>query len=136
MATPQPLIWDIMLRSLRRGIKVSLQEIYDIVEQKIDLQPEDFEPSSDNNPNDLRWQRNVRNILQYRKSTREIHWVGEGEIPFTRIMSLFNERILYLFFDQNSIKINYIYLKWGDKLKWFIARRRNELEGGFESFVN
>lgn len=52
---------------------VSLDEIYQIVKRYGNLDDEDFEPHFPNS--DVpRWKRNVRNVLQYRKSTGEIQW--------------------------------------------------------------
>ena len=78
MPTPQPVMWEKIQRLLQRGVWVSLQDIYDLVEREINLAPDDFEPSSDNSREPI-WQRNVRNILQYRKGTGEITWSGDAE---------------------------------------------------------
>jgi len=78
MPTPQPLMWEVMQRLLPRRERVTLQQIYDLIEREIRLQADDFEPSSDLS-NEPRWQRNVRNILQYRKGTGEILWTGDAE---------------------------------------------------------
>ena len=68
MPTPQPVMWGIMRNSWNRGKILELQEIYRLVERGINLIKDDSEPSAPNN-NEPRWQRNVRNILQYRKKT-------------------------------------------------------------------
>ena len=68
-----PEIWDIIQRRMPRGRWVSLEEIYRIVERYGHLDAEDFEPQSPTS--DIpKWKRNVRNVLQYRKGTKEIQW--------------------------------------------------------------
>ncbi len=76
MATPQPLMWEIMRRSWKKGEVRELQEIYRIVERGTDLEEDDFEPSA-SSTNEPKWQRRVRNILQYRKGTGDIEWLGD-----------------------------------------------------------
>ena len=78
MATPQPLMWEIMRRSWKKGEALELQEIYRIVERGTDLEEDDFEPSA-LSTNEPKWQRRVRNILQYRKGSGDIEWLGDGE---------------------------------------------------------
>ena len=53
-----------------------LQEIYGIVEERLTLDAEDFDPQSPTS--DVpKWQRNVRNVLQYRKGKGDIEWNGD-----------------------------------------------------------
>ncbi len=78
MATPQPLMWEIMQMSWKKGEVLDLQEIYRIVERGINLEEDDFEPSAPST-NEPKWQRRVRNILQYRKGTGDIEWLGDGK---------------------------------------------------------
>ena len=77
MATRQPVMWDLMCRRLPKGEWVSLQDIYDLIEGEVDLEPDDFEPAATTTTTP-RWKRNVRNILQYRKGTGEIVWSGDA----------------------------------------------------------
>jgi hypothetical protein len=57
---------------------MSLDEIYQTIQRYGDLNDEDFEPQSPTS--DLpKWKRNVRNVLQYRKKTGEIHWDGDAK---------------------------------------------------------
>jgi hypothetical protein len=68
-----------------RGHWVSLEEIYQVVEKHWNLDAEDFHPQSPTS--DIpKWKRNVRNVLQYRKSTGEILWDREARylLPQTR----------------------------------------------------
>ncbi len=72
-----PEIWDIILKKMPRGTWVSLQEIYQLIENHVSLDSEDFEPQSPKS--DIpKWKRNVRNVLQYRKRTEEIRWNGKA----------------------------------------------------------
>jgi hypothetical protein len=73
MPTTQPRMWELMRNHLPKGEWVSLTDTYSLIEKGIDLQPDDFEPAAPPRPAP-RWQRNVRNILQYRRSTGEIKW--------------------------------------------------------------
>ena len=71
--THLPEIWHIIQTHMPRGHWVSLREIYQIVERYGNLDAEDWNPQSPSS--DLpKWQRNVRNVLQYRKGTDEIRW--------------------------------------------------------------
>jgi uncharacterized protein with HEPN domain len=66
-------IWDIIQTRLPRGCWVALEEIYEVVKKYGSLDAEDFEwqsPTSDI----PKWKRNVRNVLQRRKGTKEILW--------------------------------------------------------------
>lgn len=69
----QPEIWEIIKRELPRGQWVTLQNIYEIIEQNWTLDKEDYEPQSPISKLP-KWKRNVRNVLQYRKRTQEIIW--------------------------------------------------------------
>ena len=72
-----PEIWDIIQRRMPRGHWVSLEEIYQMVEHYGNLDAEDFEPQSPTS--DIpKWKRNVRNVLQYRKRTKDIQWDGDA----------------------------------------------------------
>jgi len=70
-------IWDCIVRYLPRRQWVQLDDIYRLIEHKIDLDAEDYEwqsPSSDT----PKWKRNVRNVLQYRRKTGDIEWDGSA----------------------------------------------------------
>ena len=78
-------IWDIIQTKMPRGHWVSLEEIYQVVEKHWNLDAEDFHPQSPTS--DIpKWKRNVRNVLQYRKSIGEILWDREARylLPQTR----------------------------------------------------
>ena len=78
MPTPQASMWDVIRRHLPKGKWVTLQYIYDLVQSKINLQPDDWQPAAATTKTP-RWQRNIRNILQYRKKTGEILWSGDAQ---------------------------------------------------------
>jgi len=76
--TRLPEIWDCIINNLPKGQWIALEDIYDLIEKNVVLDEEDYEwqsPSSDI----PKWKRNVRNVLQYRKGTREIEWDGHGD---------------------------------------------------------
>ena len=66
-------IWDVLQAKMLRRRWVSLDEIYQIVEQYGNLDDEDFGQQSPSSAIP-KWKRNVRNVLQYRKSKDEIQW--------------------------------------------------------------
>jgi len=69
-------IWLCIRQCMPRRQWVSLQEIYGIVEERLTLDAEDFDPQSPTS--DVpKWQRNVRNVLQYRKGKGDIEWNGD-----------------------------------------------------------
>ncbi len=70
-------MWEVMLDKLPKGEIVDIHEIYETVERDLELDSEDFEPLSSGR--DLRWKSSIRNVLQYRKTTGEIFWFGEGQ---------------------------------------------------------
>ncbi len=84
MPTKQLVMWNLMCRRLPKGEWIGLQDIYNLIEKEIDLVPDDFEPAAATTTTPG-WQRNIRNILQYRKGTEEIVWSGDARymIPLT-----------------------------------------------------
>ena len=69
-------IWSCIRQFMPRRPWVSLREIYGIVEEKLTLDAEDFDPQSPTS--DVpKWQRNVRNVLQYRKGKGDIEYNGD-----------------------------------------------------------
>ena len=71
--TRLPQIWETIQSRMPKGQWVSLDEIYQIIERNCKLDEEDFNPQSPKS-NIPKWKRNVRNVLQYRKETKEIKW--------------------------------------------------------------
>jgi DNA-binding GntR family transcriptional regulator len=66
-------IWEIIRNNLLRGKWVTLEEIYQMIENNWNLDTEDFEWQS-HTSEIPKWKRNVRNVLQYRKRKNEILW--------------------------------------------------------------
>ena len=65
-------IWNIIKANMPRGRWISLQDIYSLVERFGNLRTDDFEPEF-HTSNVPKWKRNVRNVLQ-RKKSKEIRW--------------------------------------------------------------
>jgi len=75
--TRLPEIWVCLKRNMTKGLWTSLETIYEIVQNNLPLDTEDFQPQSPSS--DIpKWKRNVRNVLQYRKRTGEIEWDGSA----------------------------------------------------------
>lgn len=83
-----------MKTSLPRSEQIDIQRIYDTVEHHVTLDSSDWEPSAEGTT-DPRWKRNVRNILQHRKTTSEVIWLGNGVymIPPSRDPSVVNSTL-------------------------------------------
>lgn len=71
-------IWSILTRGMRRGRWHDLAELYEMVESKATLTSADLEPDAPNS-NSPRWQRNVRNVLQRRKTVGDLDWDGRAK---------------------------------------------------------
>lgn len=76
--TRQPEIWAKILEKMPKNRWVHTMEIYEIIEKTIDLKPDDFLPAAPG-ISIPKWKRNVRNVLQYRKKTKEIQWEKLGK---------------------------------------------------------
>ncbi|MGB3746571.1 hypothetical protein ACVCL3_10755 [Rhodanobacter sp. UC4437_H4] len=75
--TRLPEMWSCIRSGLPRGKWTSLDDIYALVSSSVELDHEDHLPQSPSS--DIpKWKRNVRNVLQYRKGTGEIQWVGNA----------------------------------------------------------
>jgi hypothetical protein len=77
-------MWKEMQLEMEKGKWYTLQSIYQIIQNKLPLQNDDWNPAA-LSTDDPRWHRNIRNILQYRKKTDEIVWSGDARymLPFT-----------------------------------------------------
>ena len=74
--TRLPTIWACIKEKMPRGVWIDIEDIYNLIKNNISLDDEDFEwqsPTSDI----PKWKRNVRNVLQYRKSRKKIQWNGD-----------------------------------------------------------
>jgi hypothetical protein len=75
--TRLPDIWECLKGNMKKGLWTRLETIYEIVQNNLSLEAEDFQPQSPSS--DIpKWKRNVRNVLQYRKKTGEIEWDGNA----------------------------------------------------------
>ena len=75
--TRLPEIWMCLKQNMAKGVWTSLETIYDLVQNNLSLDAEDFEPQAP--LSDIpKWKRNVRNVLQYRKKTGDIEWDGSA----------------------------------------------------------
>ncbi len=70
-------IWSVLVRRMRNARWYELQEIYNLVSTTATLSGADLEPEAPGS-NSPRWQRNVRNVLQRRKTTGDIGWDGRA----------------------------------------------------------
>ena len=89
-------IWEIIASELPRDEWIPLQSIYTLVESKIRLKPDDLlssAPKSD----EPKWIRNVRNVLQSRKTKGEIAWDKNGNymIPSSDILVSDDNIVIY-----------------------------------------
>lgn len=66
-----------------RGIWVDIQDIYKLIPRHLQLDDDDYQPQSPTSPIP-KWQRNVRNVLQYRKRTNEMEWDGNRNYRLSR----------------------------------------------------
>lgn len=70
-----PEIWECIQNYMPRSVWVDIQDVYKLIQNHLHLDDEDSQPQSPTSPIP-KWQRNVRNVLQYRKRTNEIEWDG------------------------------------------------------------
>lgn len=73
--TRLPELWNAIHKYLRSDRWTHIRDIYAFIERTIRLDDEDFEPQSPTSPIP-KWKRNVRNVLQYRKSKGDVQWDG------------------------------------------------------------
>jgi len=70
-------IWQCLTTTMPQDRWLSLSEIYQLIEDNVGLDKDDYDSQSPNS--DIpKWQRNVRNVLQYRKKTEQIEWDGKA----------------------------------------------------------
>jgi len=70
-------IWSILLRSMQPGRWYDLQQLYSLVANCAVLTDADREPDAPGSESP-RWERNIRNVLQRRKSSGSIDWDGRA----------------------------------------------------------
>lgn len=89
-------IWDVIDYELPRDEWIPLQSIYTLIESKVQLRPDDFLPSAPHGE-EPKWMRNVRNVLQRRKTNGDIAWDKNGKymIPSSDIVVSDDSVIIY-----------------------------------------
>ena len=70
-------IWNALATGMAPGRHYELAELYDLVLARCTLHDADLEPDAPGSSSP-RWQRNVRNVLQRRKTTGYLDWNGRG----------------------------------------------------------
>ena len=89
-------IWEIINAELTRDEWVPLQNIYALIETNVRLKTDDFLPSAPT-ISEPKWMRNVRNVLQHRKTTGEIAWDRNGKymIPSSEVSVADDSIVIY-----------------------------------------
>jgi hypothetical protein len=89
-------IWNVIDFELPRDEWIPLQSIYSLIESKLQLKPDDFLPSAPKSE-EPKWMRNVRNVLQSRKTNGDIAWNKNGKymIPSSDIVISDDSIVVY-----------------------------------------
>jgi hypothetical protein len=89
-------MWQLINSKLPRDEWIALPKIYSLVEENLQLSPDDFSPSAPNT-DEPKWMRNVRNVLQRRKTNGEIAWDKNGKymIPSSSILVSDDSIVVY-----------------------------------------
>lgn len=89
-------IWNVIDFELPRDEWIPLQSIYSLIELKIQLKSDDFLPSAPKS-DEPKWMRNVRNVLQSRKTKGDVAWDKNGKymIPSSDIVVSDDSIIVY-----------------------------------------
>ena len=89
-------IWETIDSGIPRDEWIPLQDIYTLIEKDIRLNPDDFLPAAPGS-DDPKWKRNVRNVLQHRKTNGDIAWDKNGKymIPSSEIIVSDDSIVVY-----------------------------------------
>ena len=68
-----PQIWDLLQLHMNTDAWYPIETIYQMIEEHYQLDDEDFEPQAPTS-SIPKWKRNVRNVLQYRKTKGDLLW--------------------------------------------------------------
>lgn len=75
--TTSQAIWDVLSQRMQAGRWYELADLYSLVERYAGLRDGDFGADAPGSSS-LRWQRNVRNVLQRRKTSGYLEWDAPG----------------------------------------------------------
>jgi hypothetical protein len=89
-------IWEVIDSEFPRDEWIPLQTIYSLIKGKIQLKPDDFLPSAPKSE-EPKWMRNVRNVLQRKKTTGDIAWDKNGTymIPSSDVIVADDSIVVY-----------------------------------------
>jgi len=89
-------IWNVIDSELPRDEWIQLQTIYAMIESRVQLKPDDFLPSAPKS-DEPKWMRNVRNVLQSRKTNGDIAWDKNGRymIPSSNVVVSDDSIVVY-----------------------------------------
>jgi len=89
-------MWNVIDSELPRDEWIQLQTIYTMIESRIQLKPDDFLPSAPKS-DEPKWMRNVRNVLQSRKTNGDIAWDKNGRymIPSSDVVVSDDSIVVY-----------------------------------------
>jgi hypothetical protein len=77
-----PQIWELFQLHMKTDTWYPIETIYQIIEKHHQLDDEDFEPQAPTS-SIPKWKRNVRNVLQYRKTKNQLQWDGGARYKLT-----------------------------------------------------
>ena len=103
MPISNPQVWDVLVHHAPRNQVIELQDLYELVARHSPLDEEDLAPVTPTNSTPT-WHRNVRRVLQYRKDTPDLIWLGQAQYIFPEAL------------DEPSLEANRRRKMWGDLL--------------------
>lgn len=108
MRAKRPAIWRALQAGMRPDQPYALQEIYAVVGKTIVFDSEDLESDG---VSQSKWERNVRNLLQYRLDTGDVHRTDRGEYVLP------DRQIHFITRDPSSLP------PWSNRSAGFLQRR-------------
>jgi len=76
------MIWSVLVNRMESGRWYELSELYTLIEHHVELLPDDYDADAPRSVSP-RWQRNVRNVLQRRKTAGDLDWNRPGRYRLT-----------------------------------------------------
>lgn len=117
MITPVKTIWTILKTNMPHGRWVPISELYEIIERNYNqFTTDDLFPVTSYN-NELTWHRNMRDVLQDRRRSREIYYDGSANYRIDKpyVWQMIKEAIEALNSEVPYSKIKaYINSRWPD----------------------